>query len=534
MLSWAVPLLFLWLHLIRHLSVEWSLNPQYHFGWAVPPLCLFFVYRKTCSARTGPPGLVPPVEPAKPTVTVLAFGFLLALAYAPIRLVEEANPEWRLVSWALALDVAGLTLLILPLLRLDRSSAAGRFPDLAGFGFPVLFFLVSVPWPTAFERYLIHLLTSVVGSVAVELLGLLGMPALLHGKVIEIASGALGLEDACSGIRSFQASVMVALVFGEICGLPVGLRWVLVSGGLVLAVLSNLLRTTLLAVLAFRCGLSSLNFWHDPVSTSAPAVCFGGVAGLAFLLRSRLRREARNWQGIRIKVGSAPAPSLPAVTALFSNTSRISVLFALAFLVWIGLVELGNEAWYRHQERELPPPIGWHFELPRDQPEFRELSFAAETRRLLRFDQGLNAAWADREGWSWQAIFLRWNPGRTAVYLARNHTPEDCLVAAGHPLTIDPTVYFIPVKGLDLPFRRYAAFGQGRPLYVFYCLWEDRALARSVSPAWLSYRNRLRPVLVGTRQSGQRSLELAIWGPETAEAAQTVVQALLERSLAVE
>src|SRR5205814_8152949 len=35
---------------------------------------------------------------------------VLALLYAPTRLVQEANPEWRLVSWALALEVIGLTL----------------------------------------------------------------------------------------------------------------------------------------------------------------------------------------------------------------------------------------------------------------------------------------------------------------------------------------------------------------------------------------------------------------------------------------
>ena len=37
---WFAPLLFLWQALIRQVSIEWSVNPQYAFGWAVPLLCL--------------------------------------------------------------------------------------------------------------------------------------------------------------------------------------------------------------------------------------------------------------------------------------------------------------------------------------------------------------------------------------------------------------------------------------------------------------------------------------------------------------
>ena len=39
--------------------------------------------------------------------------FLLCFLYLPTRLIQEANPEWRLVSWALALEVVAITLLLL-------------------------------------------------------------------------------------------------------------------------------------------------------------------------------------------------------------------------------------------------------------------------------------------------------------------------------------------------------------------------------------------------------------------------------------
>ncbi len=34
----------LWLWLFAHLQIEWSLNPQYNYGWAVPFLALLMFW----------------------------------------------------------------------------------------------------------------------------------------------------------------------------------------------------------------------------------------------------------------------------------------------------------------------------------------------------------------------------------------------------------------------------------------------------------------------------------------------------------
>ena len=46
----------LWLWLFFHLHVEWTLNPQYNYGWAVPFLCAFLIWKKSHrGARDGEP-----------------------------------------------------------------------------------------------------------------------------------------------------------------------------------------------------------------------------------------------------------------------------------------------------------------------------------------------------------------------------------------------------------------------------------------------------------------------------------------------
>src|SRR6266436_6446705 len=42
---WLLPLAFLWFTLINHLRIEWSVNPQYGYGWAVPFLCGYLIWK---------------------------------------------------------------------------------------------------------------------------------------------------------------------------------------------------------------------------------------------------------------------------------------------------------------------------------------------------------------------------------------------------------------------------------------------------------------------------------------------------------
>jgi hypothetical protein len=198
-------------------------------------------------------------------------------------------------------------------------------------------------------------------------------------------------------------------------------------------------------------------------------------------------------------------PEAPSRTLAFS-------LQPLAFLFWLFAAEFLTEAWYRWHERNLPAPVTWSLELPRDNSTLRDLPFSDKTRQFLRFDEGLNATWQEPDGTKWQGIFLRWDPGRIAVHLAKTHTPQACLPASGREIVRESKLQFAEVNGLNLPFRTYTVQDQGGTLHVFYCLWEDRQDNRAFGPESLSYGNRLAPVLAGRRNSGQRSVELAVWG----------------------
>ena len=123
---WIIALVafgLLWFELINQLKPEWWLNPQYNYGLIVPLLALYLFWKRW---RTRP-------APEPPAMRALAFVFIFlsAAIFLPIRFLSEANPDWRLLSWLLALVVAAISLSFIYL--------AGGRAWLRHFAFPVLF-----------------------------------------------------------------------------------------------------------------------------------------------------------------------------------------------------------------------------------------------------------------------------------------------------------------------------------------------------------------------------------------------------------
>ena len=380
--------------------------------------------------------------------------------------------------------------------------------------FPIAYFLVAVPWPTVVEGPLIQGLTRADAGVTVELLGWFGIPALPHGNVIEVATGEVGIDEACSGIRSFQATLMISLFLGELYRLNFPRRLVLIVGGFAMSFGFNLARMSVLVWVAAHHGIAAIERWHDPTGVTILLACFVALWGLGIFL-------ARRKSSVQPASGHLSPAAVP-------QPKRRLVPLLVALVVWFALVEIAVEGWYRWHERRLPPATHWTMAWPTNNPTFKNASLPEKARQILRYDEGRSVAWA-AEGVEWQAVFLRWKPGRTALHLAQNHTPEVCLTAAGHTLkTLSDRTWFT-VGGVRLPFIVYAVENTSKPVYVFYCLWDDRASVQGRGTLSLNYGNRLAPMLQGLRNPGQRSLEIALTGNLEATQAEAALQSQLEK-----
>ena len=492
----------LWFWLFNNLRLEWSVNDQYSYGFAVPPLALYLFWQRW---RTAPPTSAPPFPNA-----ILGAIAAVSLLVFPLQLVQEANPEWRFVSWCMTGVVVGISLGMM----LFRAG----LPWAKHFVFPICFIFTAVPWSSKFEASITQLLMRVDASIAVEMLKWCGIPAIQKGNVIDLGTCLVGVSEACSGIRSLQNTLMISLFLGELYRLGLFRRILLVMFAAGIAFLCNLGRTFFLAWLSAEKGNAVMEKWHDGAGLAVLMVTLAALMGLSFALRG--------------KPVADDAVATPASTGATRFRSW-PFGFLVALGSWLILVAGASEAWYRAHEIGSPRAKMWSIRWPSEQPGFRDDPVADSTRALLKYTEGRRASWSGGGSAQWAAFFFRWAPGRTARIAARWHQPDVCLPATGRRLVADKGIRVFDVQGIAIPFHWFVFDESGRTLHVWQCLWDDdTSRARGFAAAQANENvpllaNRLDAVWRARRNLGQQVLEVAVWGVSNPGEAQSAFENLL-------
>jgi len=496
-----LPFGYLWFRLIDNLRVEWSTDPEYAFGWVVPWLCLGLILRKWQGLRelNGQKS-----ERDDRFSIVFLFG-LLAFLYLPTRLIEAATPEWRPIQWLLGIEAIGLTLCAIWL-----GKGRGWLRQLA---FPIAFFFVAIPWPSAVEQPIIQNLTRASAAIVIEMLGWADVPAMAHGNVIEVSTGMVGIDEACSGIRSFQSSLMISLFFGEFYSLSVARRWLLVPLGFAFSMGFNVIRMFLLTLIAAKKGVPAIAQYHDPAGITIAIICTLALWGIAWLFLKSQQR-ARTVQKVKSDILNSKhliSVNQPLTSDLCPSSFRLS-RFSLTLLAWLVVVESGVWLWYYHLESHIKPGPAWSLDFPKDNATLKELPISADTRYLLRNDEGKQAAWTEADGTQWQAYYFSWLPGRVAGYLAKRHTPEICLQATGLKMISGPKLTMVKIHGVELPIRSYVFDTADGPIQVFHCRWEAGADESDYVQNDSARFNLVRGIWTGRGNKGQKVIEIIISG----------------------
>jgi hypothetical protein len=200
-------------------------------------------------------------------------------------------------------------------------------------------------------------------------------------------------------------------------------------------------------------------------------------------------------------------------------------------MIWLVLVFAGTEAWYRAHERRLIERVPWTVSWPAS-AEPTALPIPDSTRVILRYDDAQSAAWQQPPGVGWWSFFARWKPERAALQLVRSHSPEICLPAIGRNFRSGRPNVTARTESVSLDFRSYEFEQNGRPLFVFVCIQDDKRAASGLPDTgdW-SPAGRLRAALEGKRNLGQRLLEIAVSGlddfAQASEALEKTAQEIL-------
>ena len=507
----------LWFVLCRHLSNEWSVNEQYSYGWFVPFFAayLFWLRWETRGEmRNAECGM-------RNAAIALAIAILALVILLPVRLFEVGNPDWRPLGWLHTGAVTLLTGLVI--------WAAGGRSWVRHFAFPLAFFFVAVPWPATFEQTVVQGLMRLVASVATETLTLFGIPAQVEGNLIRVSSGLVGVNEACSGVRSLQTSLMLGLLFGELKRLSALHRVGLVAAALAVAFIANCGRAFFLVWLAATREPAAVSRWHDLAGYVIVAVVFIATMAIASALGRNNKVGIRNYE-----LGNErPASQNP------SSHFLLSTFYFLLPLLWLLAVEIGVEIWYRSHERQEQQRTHWQVKWPESAPHFHEIPIDEGVKSILRFDAGREVSWllgdarepskidpvsAAENNTRALLFFFRWEPGGSSILRARAHRPDICLPSAGWRQTADAGVRTYPITGeLALPFRHFS-FARDKSeasqlfAHAFFCVHEDfvrptqnQSLQfdpNSQLPSDWLFSDRWNVVREGLRNPGQQVLEM--------------------------
>ena len=105
--------------------------------------------------------------------------------------------------------------------------------------------------------------------------------------MIEVSSGLIGIEEACSGVRSVQATLMISLFLGELYSFSAARRILLVVAGVLLAFVEQSRPHSHPGLLGANRGTNSIEQWHDPAGLTILLVCLFSLWFLSLLMRRR-------------------------------------------------------------------------------------------------------------------------------------------------------------------------------------------------------------------------------------------------------
>lgn len=275
----------------------WRVKEDYGFGWLVPAFVAFVVYDRWAKITASVSACAAPGSPRASgvmgqlqtiaVVAVMILGVLFFLLGAFYRAGAGTSQPGTL---ALTLGMIGI---VLPLVYFNAPPTPS--PTVAKFGsdprvrlaalflFPALVWLVSAPLVSAIDQQLrLFLLRKVVTVVSV-VFEVLGLPLEQQGNVLVLPNGGtVGVEDACSGIRSLTGCLFAGSFLAAVFLDRLWKKVALVVAAMVLAFLTNLARGLFLTSWAYRYGADAISGTvHD---IAGYAVLGLTVVGLLLLL----------------------------------------------------------------------------------------------------------------------------------------------------------------------------------------------------------------------------------------------------------
>lgn len=294
-ISVVVLILSLAAFMVWDQSYWWESRDDYSFGYLVPLFALYVIYdRKEAILGFLTQVDSTPSSEDKPNglwicnLIALASFITGALLYLVGGLLRAAtmpqNPATLAISMGFALLLlSSVFIFSSETIHGEKLILKNRLKLTLLFLFPALIWLISAPLVSVLETKIRVFLLTQVTIVVFTLMEFLGFEIERQGNVLVLPKGVVGVEEACSGIRSLTACLFAGSFLASVYLNKFWKKFVLVFMAMVFAVLTNLFRSGFLTLWAYFYGSEAINdHWVLPLIGDIGSV--HDVMGMAVLV----------------------------------------------------------------------------------------------------------------------------------------------------------------------------------------------------------------------------------------------------------
>jgi exosortase len=269
-LPWIVLagiVLAIYAQILVDLADDWWNEPNSSYGLLVPPLAGYIAWQRRRVTLS---------LPATPNL----WGLLWIAGACVILLVGRLGAEFFLSRISLVILLTGLVATFWGKQRLRTLV------------FPLLLLATMVPPPVIVFNQLAAPLQLFASQISARIAQFVGVSIFQDGNVIQLANTTLGVEEACSGLRSLSALMVMSLLLGFLqCKRPLT-RVILFAMAFPIAVGVNVLRVAGTAILADYNPELAMGFYHTFSGWLVFILGISFVFATSHLLRMSLERKA--------------------------------------------------------------------------------------------------------------------------------------------------------------------------------------------------------------------------------------------------